>query len=727
MRRACRWASYGIAGVLLAAILLVCALPLVDWNFARPWINRQLSQTLGRGFEIRGDLGLSWRRQTNFTGSGGWGVPVLHLVAHDLRLQNPDWARQPQFASLAVLEFDLVPWPLLAHRIEIPTLRLEQPVLDLERDAANRANWDFSLAHSDRPSAWVLQLGQIEFPAGRIGYSDERQHTRLQIDIDTLGQAIPFTDALAEVHADAVRNASGAVAPGLPTAAVVGAASQPMPPVQPYALALTVRGTYQGTPLEAHAKAGSVLSINDTRRPFPLQVELRSGTTHIALTGTLVDPAHLAALDVRLDLSGASMANLYGLTGVNLPATPPYATDGRLVGSLKPGALALHYENFNGRVGGSDLHGSLLYQQAQPRPRLSGALQSNLLQFADLAPLIGADSNASKASRGDSFRQPAGRALPAEPFSTDRWRALDVDVTLVGKKIVRSADLPIDNLSTHLIIDAGVLSLVPLRFGVAGGTLDSTIRLDGSVTPLRAQLKLAVRQLKLKQLFPSLTTPQSSFGEMNGDTALSATGNSIAALAADANGELKLVVTDGTVSGTLLEEAGLNVGNVVLDKLFGNQDVKINCAASDFVATDGMLDTRFFALDTEDALITTSGTINLKSEQMDLTVRPQTKGVRILSLRSPLYVKGTFKQPDVGVDKLALALRGAAALGLGLLAPPAAILPLLSPSHKQNLPCAKIVEQMHAVPIAPPPGRRQAPKAALDLTPPASGAAAPGK
>jgi len=196
---------------------------------------------------------------------------------------------------------------------------------------------------------------------------------------------------------------------------------------------------------------------------------------------------------------------------------------------------------------------------------------------------------------------------------------------------------------------------------------------------------------------------------------LSATGNSLAALAGAANGELKLVVSDGTISATLLEEAGLNVGNVVFDKLFGNKDVKINCAASDFVATNGMLDARFFALDTEDALITTTGNIDLKSEQMNLTVRPQTKGLRILSLRSPLYVKGTFKQPDVGVDKLALALRGGAVLGLGLLVPPAAILPLLSPSHDQTLPCAKLVSQMRSIPLAPPPGQRESHQAPLDL------------
>ena len=57
-----------------------------------------------------------------------------------------------------------------------------------------------------------------------------------------------------------------------------------------------------------------------------------------------------------------------------------------------------------------------------------------------------------------------------------------------------------------------------------------------------------------------------------------------------------------------MEAAGLNVANVVYEKLFGNRDVKINCAAADFVATNGVLEPRVFALDTDDAVINIDGT-----------------------------------------------------------------------------------------------------------------------
>src|SRR6185369_12842907 len=97
--------------------------------------------------------------------------------------------------------------------------------------------------------------------------------------------------------------------------------------------------------------------------------------------------------------------------------------------------------------------------------------------------------------------------------------------------------LPISDLYTHLILDDGVLTLDPLRFGVAGGSLSGTIHLDGSADPLAGRFAIAARHLRLKQLFPTFAPMQTSLGEVNGDAALSALGNSPARLAATSNGE----------------------------------------------------------------------------------------------------------------------------------------------------------------------------------------------
>ncbi|QJW53153.1 hypothetical protein HL670_00003 [Serratia plymuthica] len=76
------------------------------------------------------------------------------------------------------------------------------------------------------------------------------------------------------------------------------------------------------------------------------------------------------------------------------------------------------YQKFDGKIGDSDIHGNLKYVASKPRPKLSGEVLSKQLRLADLAPLIGADSNTEKAGRGEKSRQPADKVLPVEKFDT---------------------------------------------------------------------------------------------------------------------------------------------------------------------------------------------------------------------------------------------------------------------------------------------------------------------
>ncbi|MDW2980989.1 AsmA family protein [Rhodanobacter sp. KK11] len=690
------WIAGGVLA-LLAALLIVVAT--FDWNRVKPFIADKVSQAIGRPFAINGELGVDWRRDRNGRGPGSW-LPWPEFTARDISIANPDWTAQPQFAHLDALHFRLSLPALLAHRIEVPTLQLVRPTVDLERDKSGRASWEFALPANTAPSVWKLQLGTIGFDQGVITLDDAASRVKLKLVVEPLQAAIPYAQIVAQQSSEA-REQAGRTAGAAATKVMAGGDATPERIGQPtastaYQFGWTANGSYQGSPLRGKGRTGAVLALQDASLPFPLQADLRIGDNRIALVGTLTDPLHLGALDVRLWLSGSSMARLYPITGVTLPDTPPYATEGHLKAELHRGGSRYSYQNFRGRVGGSDLAGNLLFVTGGARPKLSGELHSKLLQFADLAPLIGADSSTHKAQRGDATPQPADKLLPVEPFRTDRWQAMDADVTFAGARIVRGEALPIDSLSTHLVMDNGALHLDPLSFGLAGGTVRSNVTLDGSRTPMRGVLKLDARHLKLKQLFPTFEPMRTSFGEINGHAALDAQGNSVAALLGSANGELKLLMNDGAISKTLLETAGLNVANIVIGKLFGDKTVPINCAATDMAATDGLFDMRLFVFDTDDAVVNVTGTVNFASEKLDLDVKPHTKGLRVFSLRSPLYVHGTLKNPDVGVHAGPLLARGAGAVALGTVAAPAALLALIAPSHGDggDNTCRKVLQQL---------------------------------
>ena len=665
--------------IALASTAVLIALPVAavvtllhtDWNRAKPWLNARASEALGRPFAIDGDLSLTWAQPAGGAGQAGWRawLPWPHLQAKDVRLGHPstmtDTQEAAQLATVSQMAFSLNPLALLNKKIVIPELRFDTPQVRLLRSKDGKNNWTFD--KQEQPSPWQLELQSVVFSKGTVTLSDGVTQAELRADIDTL--------------------AGGG----------------------PYGIAWRLSGNYHGDKVQGGGKAGGVLSLQRQGTPFPIQADMRVGGGSLAIEGTLTRPTDLAALDVRLKLSGPSMARLYPLTGVLLPETPHFSTEGHLTGTLAPRGGEWVYDKFSGKVGSSDVEGWLAFSASTPRKRLTGEVHSRLLQFSDLGPLVGADSSASKKERGVPSTQPAGRVLPVETFRTERWTSLDADVRYTADKITRDAELPISKLDTHVVLADGVLSLTPLNFNVAGGTLRSQIKLDGSgkvvANGIAAELKASARHLHIRQLFPRLPALQASVGEINGDASLSATGNSVATLLGSSNGEVRALINRGSISKLLLEEMGLNIGSIVLTKLVGDKQVKLNCMAADFVATKGLMRTRQFIVDTDDAVLHIDGTVNLANEQLDLTLQPDSKGLRIFSLRSPLYVQGTFSKPDVSVDKGVLALRAGGALALAVVAPVAALLPLVNTGPGEDSECAALLAQARVKPVAPKPGK----------------------
>lgn len=725
----------------LIAVLLIVILTF-DWNRIKPWLNDRVSNAIGRPFAINGDLTVTWRHGEGETGWHAY-VPWPRLSARDITIASPDWAREPNLATVRELIFVLRPLPLLTNEISVPTIVIDSPTVWLERLADQRNNWTLELAKHAGPSKWKLDIGEVVLARANLALSDQYKKIEMNATVDTIGDAALFDKARDgalvppsasgaapasvpvphSASAPAARGASGVPAPvaSAPPASAAAPASAARAGNggnggdNHYGIRWKATGHYNQATINATGKAGTVLSLRDVNVPYPVQADVRVGGTHAVIEGTLTNPAHLGALDVHLTLAGDSMANLYALTGIVLPSTPPYETRGRLIAKVL-GKGTKHetaqgwiyqYRNFTGRVGGSDLAGSLTYEQRDPRPFLSGEVVSKQLLFADLAPLIGANKPGGKAP-DSPVSQPPDKMLPVAPFRTERWDKIDADVKFTGKRIVRDEKLPVTDLVTHVKLKDAVVLLDPLNFGVAGGTLVSSIRLDGKREPMGAVIDLTARHLKLKQLFPTVDLMRASIGEINGSTRLSATGNSVGALLASSNGEAKLLVENGTISKFLLEAMGLNLGSVIISKLFGDRPVQIHCGVSDFAFTNGLARARTFVIDTQDAVIRADGAVDFSSEKLAMTIHPDSKGLRILSLRSPLYVGGTLKKPAVSPDIGVLALRGGGALALALAAPVAiAIVPLmdLTPAAQDGL-CTRLLADMQQRAKAPPPGRQ---------------------
>jgi uncharacterized protein involved in outer membrane biogenesis len=244
------------------------------------------------------------------------------------------------------------------------------------------------------------------------------------------------------------------------------------------------------------------------------------------------------------------------------------------------------------------------------------------------------------------------------------WKAQRVD----------APPLPLEDLDAHLKLENGVLRLEPLNFGVAGGDVRSTIRMDARKDRIDADADVAVRGIELAKLMPSAELAKQAFGRIGGNIDIRGNGNSIAAIFGSADGDIALGMGRGSVSNLVMELAGIDIAEALRFLIAGDRQVPVRCAFADFGVEDGLMRSRAFAFDTTDTIIIGEGTINLDSEEIDLLLRPRPKDRSLLSLRSPLRVSGTFLDPSFRPDLKALGLRGAIAVALASIAPPAALL-----------------------------------------------------
>jgi uncharacterized protein involved in outer membrane biogenesis len=662
MKRASKISISIAAGVVAVLALVILFLMTFNLNHIKPWVEEKVSTATHRDFVIHGDLGLSWQRPAHERSWRRW-VPWPHLRAKDIALGNVDWSStNREMAHVMQADFDINPLLLIGKTIDVQSIIMTEPRLLLEQDKAGRNNWSFPKSEENK-SGWQFVVQDVVMTQGTIRYIDPVKHADLVVRTDTL------PDNSVEWKVD---------------------------------------GKFNEEPILGGAKTGSLLSIQASGVPYPVDGKVVIGETSIIVKGTITDPAHPSAIDANLKILGASMADLFPLGGVLLPETPKFSTEGRVVGTLGRGKLHLRYEKFKGQVGSSDIAGTLEYKQREPRPLLQGDVVSNHLNLTDLATLVGGGKGKKK-QKDDEVKQPPDKVLPVSPFKTDRWGKMDADVQFSGKEITGAGKFPFDNVHTHIKMSNSVLSLEPLNFGIAEGRLTTDLKIDGQASPAKARMNVSARHMKLKALFPTVKEMHASLGEIHGDAKLTASGNSFAALAASSNGEVLALMSQGTVSEFVMEAIGLNVGRVVVSKLFGDRLIALNCMAADFNVTDGKMKPLLFLVDTDDAVINMDGEIDLARENINLTIYPKSKGVRLLSLRSPLYVKGTFKKPEVGVNKTVVGLKAGAAVALGAIATPfAALLALTQPDPAKDSPCGILLPAVDRKPVAPAPGKTDA-------------------
>jgi AsmA protein len=642
--RSLKWiAAALLAPVVLAALLIA----IFGWNWLRGPIERMTTEQTGRVLAINGDLTVKF----------GWPLPSIRAEA--VSFANPVWTKERQMVVADAVEVSIHLPQLLLRNIVLPEVRLDHPMVFLEQASDGRRNWLLDINQQDEGAR--IRIDRLTLDHGRLGYDDAGQKTSIRAELST---------------SDGPSAAAG--------------------------LSFTAQGQYKGMPLKAQGSGGPVLGLRDESTPYALQTAFTVGRTAVKADGTITSLLNFSAVDMRVALRGESLAQLFPLLGIAFPETRAYATEGHLLHQ----ANTWRYEEFSGRIGGSDIAGTLQVDTGGKRPAMKADLVSKVLDIADLGPLIGARPGSLEAAK-EAAPVPAqaaaptpvlARVLPDMPFKTDRWDSVDAEVSLKAKAFRHSKELPLEDLVAHLSLRDSVLTLDPLDFGIADGQLNAVISLDGRSDPIQARAKLKARKILLSGLFPASELGKTSIGQVNGDFDLTGKGNSVRQMLASSSGKVDLVVAGGKISKLMMEKAGLHLWEILELKMAGDRLITLRCAVAGFDVKQGSMQANALIFDTEVTTIIGTGSIDLGNEKLDLTLNQKTKYTSPLALRSPIYVRGSFARPVVEVDKGRVAARALGAIALGLVNPLLTLIPLIDAGPGQDSDCGQLVREARALP-----------------------------
>jgi uncharacterized protein involved in outer membrane biogenesis len=149
-------------------------------------------------------------------------------------------------------------------------------------------------------------------------------------------------------------------------------------------------------------------------------------------------------------------------------------------------------------------------------------------------------------------------------------------------------------------------------------------------------------------------------------------------------------VANGRISNLVDALSGLNGGKVIQLLAAGDKTIAVNCGGLVFDVTNGQGKSTLAVIDTEQTQILGSGTFDLARERFEMRIEPKPKRMGILSLRSPVRAYGTFKNPELAIEKGPLIARVGGAIAMVAIAPLAALLPLIETGPGTSTNCGAV-------------------------------------
>ncbi|MFQ5992196.1 MAG: AsmA family protein, partial [Nitrospiraceae bacterium] len=415
----------------------------------------------------------------------------------------------------------------------------------------------------------------------------------------------------------------------------------------PFKLALA--GSYNGVPVAWTETGGRLVRLLDSSVRWPIATKVRAVDATLELYGNVTLPFDVDDLELRFVLRGQRLDRLNQLFNVHLPPRGPYEFVG-LVRDIKDG---LSVTGLKGKLGDSDVAGSLKLALDGPRPRLVAHLTSEMIrierhpkkdsdpsQRQDVAVFAHSATPRTDLSSGTatpmtrqaeedkttdedteeilpfglaSGGSEAPRVFPEFTFPVDRLRSLDVDLHWEAKSVRGVAGDAIDlgDLALNVKLEEGKLAIGPVTgHRPGGGKLAASLELDASQEVPLLSIQGKARNLDYGLLLKAYAVTDLVEGVADLAVELSGRGNTLREALGQANGGAAFLGGQGRIDNEYFDLwAGNLVTSLLSPEFHRDRATSVNCIVGYFDTDDGVVRTDAVLLDTTRATVAGAGTL----------------------------------------------------------------------------------------------------------------------
>lgn len=662
-----KWIKWvlGIFVVLIMALIITvyAVLSSYDFNSLKPKIAGAVKDATGRELILAGDIDLD--------------IGLFpSLVFEDVRFQNAPWGSRPDLAKIRRFEVQVALLPLITGNIEVKRLILIEPDILIETDKTGKSNVEFDNTKKVSP---------VE--------TEERVPAK-EIKLPAL--------VFREVHIEKIRltykdGPTGKSHSMKLESLTTGAADMDSP------IFLVLKGSYNDNPFEVNGTLGPIAALTDPERPWSLKLKAKTGGTTVSADGSIMDPMDGKGISLAVTVEGRSVSDIAKLANAaGVPDIGPFKAGFKI---SDPAVKTYKISDLRITLGANKLDGAMEISLTGERPRLKAVLSSRRL---DLRPLLSKDED-----RGDRKRPSTPAAVkkeklfPDDPLPLKALNRADADFTFKAVEIMLPR-LAFNDLNVHAFIEKGHLTVKTLKAVIGGGNLDARLDLlpRGETAAMTAAMKIT--GLDLGRMLHEPGAGEMIEGRLDMDLSVSGRGGSTAEIMAGLNGKTIVVMGKGSINNKYIDMLGADLSSGlfrVLNPIKEKDEYsEFNCFVSGFGIKNGLANVTALVFDTKAMSVVGKGRINLKTEELDLGLRPSPKkglktgitgklSLSLGELARPLKLAGTLADPSLTVDPTQTAITLGKAVGGALLFGPVGIAAALaSESPDDKNPCLTAIE-----------------------------------